>query len=46
MDGLQQEHGKTMWSELAPINAPRRMDDNWLGNSYLLGFSSLINHGG
>jgi hypothetical protein len=22
------------------------MDDKWSGNSYLLGFSSLVNHGG
>jgi hypothetical protein len=23
-----------------------RMDDKWLGNSFLLGFSSLVNHSG
>jgi hypothetical protein len=33
-------------SEPAPTSAPSRMDDMWSGNSFLLGSSSLANHGG
>jgi hypothetical protein len=33
-------------SETAPTSAPSRMDDMWSGNSFLLGSSSLSNHGG
>jgi len=29
-----------------PTSAPSRMDDMWSGNSFLLGSSSLANHGG
>jgi hypothetical protein len=29
-----------------PTCAPWRMNDKWTGNSFLLGFSSLANHGG
>jgi hypothetical protein len=30
----------------APTSAPRRMDDKWSENSFLLCFSYLPNHGG
>jgi hypothetical protein len=30
----------------APTSALRRMDGKWSGNSFLLGSSSLANHGG
>jgi hypothetical protein len=33
-------------SERAPSSAPWRMDDKWSGNSFLLGSSSVGNHGG
>jgi hypothetical protein len=33
-------------SEPAPTSALSRMDDIWSGNSFLLGSSSLANHGG
>jgi hypothetical protein len=33
-------------NEPAPTNAPWRMDGKWSGNSFLLGSSSLANHGG
>jgi hypothetical protein len=33
-------------NEPAPTSAPWRMDGKWSGNSFLLGFSSLANHGG
>jgi hypothetical protein len=33
-------------SEPAPTNTPSRMDEMWAGNSFLLGSSSLANHGG
>jgi hypothetical protein len=33
-------------SEPAPTCALWRMNDKWSGNSFLLGFSSLANHGG
>ncbi len=33
-------------SELAPTSAPWRMNGKWWGNSFLLGSSSLANHGG
>ncbi len=33
-------------TEPAPTIAPWRMNDKWSGNSSLLGFSSLGNHGG
>jgi hypothetical protein len=33
-------------SEPAPTSAPWRMDGKWSGNSFLLGSSSLANHGG
>jgi hypothetical protein len=33
-------------SEPAPASALSRMDDMWSGNSFLLGSSSLANHGG
>jgi len=46
VDGLQQEHGKTKWSELAPTNAPQRMDDKWSKKVICWVFGSLTNHGG
>jgi hypothetical protein len=33
-------------SEPAPTSAPLRMNGKWSGNSFLLAFSSLANHGG
>jgi hypothetical protein len=33
-------------SEPVPTSAPWRMDGKWSGNSFLLGSSSLANHGG
>jgi hypothetical protein len=33
-------------SESAPANAPWRMMGKWSGNNFLLGSSSLANHGG
>ncbi len=33
-------------SEPPPTFAPRRMDGKWLENSFLLGSSYLVNHGG
>jgi hypothetical protein len=33
-------------NEPALTNAPWRMDGKWSGNSFLLGSSSLANHGG
>jgi hypothetical protein len=33
-------------NELAPTNAPWRMNDKWSRNKFLLGFNSLANHGG
>jgi len=33
-------------SEPAPTSPPWRMNSKWSGNSFLLGSSSLVNHGG
>jgi hypothetical protein len=33
-------------SEPAPTSAPWRMNGKWSGDSFLLAFSSLANHGG
>jgi hypothetical protein len=33
-------------NEPAPISAPWRMNDKWSRNYFLLGLSSLVNHGG
>jgi hypothetical protein len=33
-------------SEPTPIAAPRRMDGNWMGNTFSSGSSSLANHDG
>jgi hypothetical protein len=39
--GLLLGHG-----EPAPTSTPWKMDDKWSGDSFLLGSSSLANHGG
>jgi hypothetical protein len=33
-------------SEPTPTSAPWKMNDKWPWNSFLLGFTSLANHGG
>ncbi len=33
-------------NELAPTNAPWKMDGKWLGKKLILGSSTLTNHGG
>jgi hypothetical protein len=42
-EGKTKEWGQ---NEPAPTGAPGRMDGKWSGNSFLLGASSLANHGG